>query len=616
MDLTTRCPKCGTVFSASLEQLQLRKGYVRCVQCAHIFDGYDAVVPADDLPAVSLATATHTAAVPSVSVSPVGVLPAGDSTPVATSATATRTTAVPSVGVPPVGALPVGGSPSIAASAHSPSAAPAVRTAPAPAPAREMSPSLAEIQRNSTVALEPERSAVAMVPPRSVPNTVPLSGTQAAGLQWNEASDDPFHIPARPSSSLPVQAEPRMSWQEAEPSPPSRDSVSRTPRYESGPSIPLQESEPRTPFTVSNRPMPVRTAEPSFSVGERDTDPVRDPLMGPQEPVWSEPHTPSVRPVPSATAHASVSKAGASATAATSAPRAAPMTSGRAAPSMPDASAVPARPLATPAAGSPAPVHSSYDDSHRIGGFSVSPDESVADLSADSVRRAPPLYTAEPHIASEPELSDTASGVYVEPRQDRSTRAARSRRAGYFEAPDNVMSSLSGLFLGGCLCIAVAVLAVQLAYVYRAQLANQFPELRPTLESLCVQAGCTVPYAREIRQIVIVSSALRTQTPSANTRGASVPANAQAAADAGRVALHLVMRNTYDKPQEWPTLVLTLTDFAGALIARKKIAPAQYLPADLLAQPFAAGAEVSIRLPLNVNAGVRINGYQIDKFFQ
>src|SRR5690606_808506 len=57
MDLITRCPQCGTTFSASLEQLQLRKGYIRCINCAHIFDGYDAVVSADGAPS----PATHKA---------------------------------------------------------------------------------------------------------------------------------------------------------------------------------------------------------------------------------------------------------------------------------------------------------------------------------------------------------------------------------------------------------------------------------------------------------------------------------------------------------------------------------------------------------------------------
>lgn len=48
MDLITKCPQCQTTFRASLAQLQLRKGYVRCVHCAHIFDGYEAVVPGDE----------------------------------------------------------------------------------------------------------------------------------------------------------------------------------------------------------------------------------------------------------------------------------------------------------------------------------------------------------------------------------------------------------------------------------------------------------------------------------------------------------------------------------------------------------------------------------------
>src|SRR5690606_34508035 len=47
MELTTRCPQCGTTFSATLQQLQLRKGFIRCINCAHIFDGYEAVVETD-----------------------------------------------------------------------------------------------------------------------------------------------------------------------------------------------------------------------------------------------------------------------------------------------------------------------------------------------------------------------------------------------------------------------------------------------------------------------------------------------------------------------------------------------------------------------------------------
>lgn len=50
MDLTTRCPRCNTVFQVGLQDLQLRKGYIRCVQCAHIFDGYAEVVSEPTVP--------------------------------------------------------------------------------------------------------------------------------------------------------------------------------------------------------------------------------------------------------------------------------------------------------------------------------------------------------------------------------------------------------------------------------------------------------------------------------------------------------------------------------------------------------------------------------------
>ena len=71
MDLTTRCPKCGTVFQAGLSDLQLRKGYIRCVQCAHIFDGYaevvsDASEPAAPAPAAPSAPEAPVAGRPAV----------------------------------------------------------------------------------------------------------------------------------------------------------------------------------------------------------------------------------------------------------------------------------------------------------------------------------------------------------------------------------------------------------------------------------------------------------------------------------------------------------------------------------------------------------------------
>lgn len=44
ISLTTQCPHCQTQFEVHASELQRRKGLVRCVHCAHIFDGYEAIV--------------------------------------------------------------------------------------------------------------------------------------------------------------------------------------------------------------------------------------------------------------------------------------------------------------------------------------------------------------------------------------------------------------------------------------------------------------------------------------------------------------------------------------------------------------------------------------------
>ena len=87
MDLTTRCPKCGTVFQAGLSDLQLRKGYIRCVQCAHIFDGYaevvsDASAPEAPAPRPAAAPVAEPPAAPPPQVIRSGRPPAPPSDPV------------------------------------------------------------------------------------------------------------------------------------------------------------------------------------------------------------------------------------------------------------------------------------------------------------------------------------------------------------------------------------------------------------------------------------------------------------------------------------------------------------------------------------------------------
>ena len=53
IELTTQCPQCEHQFDVTLEQLQQRKGLLRCPRCAQIFDAYEhAVVKAHTTPSV------------------------------------------------------------------------------------------------------------------------------------------------------------------------------------------------------------------------------------------------------------------------------------------------------------------------------------------------------------------------------------------------------------------------------------------------------------------------------------------------------------------------------------------------------------------------------------
>ena len=148
------------------------------------------------------------------------------------------------------------------------------------------------------------------------------------------------------------------------------------------------------------------------------------------------------------------------------------------------------------------------------------------------------------------------------------------------------------------LCVLGALLFVaQLLYVYRVQIVSQVPMLRPVFERTCQALSCTVPYERRLDQIRVQASALHKapNQPEQSTLG-------------------FTLRNEFERPQEWPTLVLDLKDFSGALIARRNITPDQYLAPERRAHAFAARSELMVRLPLNTGQ-LQVNGYQISPFF-
>jgi predicted Zn finger-like uncharacterized protein len=145
--------------------------------------------------------------------------------------------------------------------------------------------------------------------------------------------------------------------------------------------------------------------------------------------------------------------------------------------------------------------------------------------------------------------------------------------------------------------IMVVVLGGQAAHAYRGELALAFPESRPLIAAACARLGCTIPLPRHADLISIESSELAAE------RGAP-----------GVLTLSAALRNRAGFAQAFPHLELTLTDAADRPVARRVLAPAEYLGARTdPASAFAAGAEQPVRLHIDA-AGLNASGYRVFLF--
>lgn len=150
--------------------------------------------------------------------------------------------------------------------------------------------------------------------------------------------------------------------------------------------------------------------------------------------------------------------------------------------------------------------------------------------------------------------------------------------------------------------LALVSLVVQLAYVYRNDLASLVPAWRPALESLCVTLRCEVSMRRHLERISVSVIAFERQS------------SADQASKSAEMTLRFSLRNRFNQPQPWPYLSLELTDASSTVVLRKRLSPSEYLPAALADKPFAASQEVSLMLPVAVT-GLQINGYSLKPFF-
>ncbi|CAM5212712.1 hypothetical protein CDEF62S_06097 [Castellaniella defragrans] len=77
------------------------------------------------------------------------------------------------------------------------------------------------------------------------------------------------------------------------------------------------------------------------------------------------------------------------------------------------------------------------------------------------------------------------------------------------DSPPSVWRPVARFFGSLLIVVLVLLFVAQLVYVYRGQVAQFVPGVRPWLEQACVPLRCRVPYARDISQISITGSALK-----------------------------------------------------------------------------------------------------------
>lgn len=149
----------------------------------------------------------------------------------------------------------------------------------------------------------------------------------------------------------------------------------------------------------------------------------------------------------------------------------------------------------------------------------------------------------------------------------------------------------------GCV-IAFLALALQILLGARTELSVLWPESRPALLALCDLVGCTLELPAKAELIGIEASDLHPDPQ-----------------QTGRLEVSATLRNRAPFAQTWPHLELTLTDIADQAVARKVIAPADYLPAKtILATGMPPDSDTAVHFFI-VADDLVANGYRLYLFY-
>jgi len=217
------------------------------------------------------------------------------------------------------------------------------------------------------------------------------------------------------------------------------------------------------------------------------------------------------------------------------------------------------------------------------------PERATADLAAMSdegrvdtglLSAATPAIT---HLAADPEDSPHLP-AFVRNAREHKPMSARQRR----------------LWLSAGLLLAL-LLALQALFHFRDALAAQQPALAAPLKQLCQVLSCEIRPLQRIESLSVEGSSL-TRMPN----------------EAGAYRLAVTLRNRADAPLALPAFELSLSDSAGALLARKVLTPADFAAsapsAGGPAGTIAARSELSLQTQLRAG-DARLVGYTVEVFY-
>jgi len=146
--------------------------------------------------------------------------------------------------------------------------------------------------------------------------------------------------------------------------------------------------------------------------------------------------------------------------------------------------------------------------------------------------------------------------------------------------------------------VAFMAIALQAALAFRAELAVVWPNARPALVTLCNAAGCEVGLPTKVALVGIEASDLHPDSESKS-----------------RLVLTATLKNRAPFAQTYPHLELTLTDTEDKAVARKVLAPADYLPtATPIPQGMQPGADIAVAVGID-SGELAASGYRLYLFY-